>query len=304
MATVQPQIYISTTDLVSCQHFAKKIRLFAKTPAKSQMLGETKSRFRGRGMEFDEVRQYYYGDDIRNIDWRITAKTQKAHTRLNTEDRERPILLLIDQRNNMFFGSKQQFKSVVATKIACYIAWAGLRESDRISALILTNSGIVKCGGKRMRKSVLEIIHSLAKLNNNLPETDSNIKVTFNDLLQYSRKISKPGTAVYLISDFLDIDKYSKQNFTFLAKNSALYFIQILDPIEKQLAILNNQSLAIANENTIKKIDFNTKIISKYQAIMAATASLLKRYSYISKGKFIEIDTTQDCFKVLYKYFH
>ncbi|MBT5031007.1 MAG: DUF58 domain-containing protein, partial [Proteobacteria bacterium] len=125
-------IYVDLGLLLSSRGWARDLKLFARQAARAMLLGETRSKFRGRGMEFEEVRQYQPGDDIRNIDWRVSARTGGTYTKLFCEERERPVHIVVDQRNSMFFGSAQRFKSVLAAEVASALAWAALAGSDRI----------------------------------------------------------------------------------------------------------------------------------------------------------------------------
>ena len=296
-------LYVDAEQLIKCRHYAKRLKLFASAPAKSQMLGETRSRFRGRGLEFEEVRAYHAGDDIRSIDWRITAKTLKAHTRLNTEDRERPILLVIDQRNTMFFASQKQLKSVLAAKIASYIAWAGLSDSDRITAVILGDNAVIKVGGKRMRKSVLQMIQQLCSFNTQLPHTTNN-SLAFIDALKLVQKVTRPGTSIYLISDFYDIDQNCNKLLSHFARNNELYFIQTLDPIEQKLDIIGSKQLSISDGLQSRSLYFHQKLLQDYRTWREQLDQNLTHYARRSMGKNLIVSTGDDPWQFLYQHFH
>ena len=119
-------IYADLAELVRMQYKARGYSFLPRQPVHSVLAGRHASRLRGRGLNFEEIRRYLPGDDIRNMDWRVTARTRKPHVRVYTEERDHPILLLIDQRQNMFFGSRRAMKSVVAASrwnsfLKCYI---------------------------------------------------------------------------------------------------------------------------------------------------------------------------------------
>ncbi|MFT5361599.1 MAG: hypothetical protein ACI9IN_001348, partial [Porticoccaceae bacterium] len=118
------------TDMLRLRYGARELTGFPKIQARQMLAGGHKSRFRGRGMDFDQVRLYQPGDDVRTIDWRVTARTQTPHTKIFSEERERPILVITDLRGPMFFGS-QQLKSIIACEISAALAWAGLSANDR-----------------------------------------------------------------------------------------------------------------------------------------------------------------------------
>ena len=118
-ATALPQgAYCQLENLLGSRFIAGDLKLGKLRPARSLLAGSERTRYRGRGMDFEEVRLYQPGDDIRSIDWRVTARTQVPHTKLYREERERPIFVLVDQRSPMFFGSKRCFKSVLAAYLA------------------------------------------------------------------------------------------------------------------------------------------------------------------------------------------
>ena len=121
---------------------AQLLELAPKVRIKNTLAGQYLAPHKGRGMEFAEVRHYQHGDDIRSIDWRVTARTGETHTKLFQEDREQPIVLLVDLRSPMWFGSKNCFKSVLASHIASVLAWAGLDAGERVGGIAMTNSGL------------------------------------------------------------------------------------------------------------------------------------------------------------------
>lgn len=113
-------------------------------------------------MEFDEVRVYHPGDDVRTIDWRVTARTGRPHTKLFQEERERPVLVLVDVRAGMRFGTRDCFKSVLAAKAAAVLAWIGIGGGDRVGGLVLAPSGIIALRAERTRRRILAFVRSIA----------------------------------------------------------------------------------------------------------------------------------------------
>ena len=133
-------------------------------PAKSlwsQVLGQHQSKQLGRGMDFAEVRQYQAGDDVRSIDWRVTARTGKPHTKLFTEEREKPIILYIDLSASMRFGSKLMFKSVLAAHMASLIAWLFVAQKDRVGAIIDTGNQLTELKPSSRNQGPLAMIQNL-----------------------------------------------------------------------------------------------------------------------------------------------
>ncbi|KAB0545510.1 DUF58 domain-containing protein, partial [Pseudomonas palleroniana] len=121
-----PGIRVSLSELIEMRHRVREVQLFSTPGQRSPLIGLHHSKLRGRGVDFDQVRVYQAGDDVRTIDWRVTARTQEPHTKLFHEERERPIFIMIEQSHRLFFGSGLMFKSVLAAQAASLIGWAAL----------------------------------------------------------------------------------------------------------------------------------------------------------------------------------
>ena len=156
--------YISLEQLIAARFNAKDLNLKQRRRALSLLAGASKTNFRGRGLDFSEVRAYQAGDDIRSIDWRVTARSGKPYTKLFQEERERPILVMVDQRQPMFFGSQHCFKSVMASYLAALLAWSGLQQGDRVGGLVFGNEQQQEIRPRRSRQSVLALMQLLQHL--------------------------------------------------------------------------------------------------------------------------------------------
>jgi uncharacterized protein (DUF58 family) len=235
LAQLNPKgAYVNLSSLLRVRFAAQDLRLFVKRAVKSQLNGAVRTRFRGRGMDFEEVRLYQAGDDVRSIDWRVTARTQVPHTKLYCEERERPVFVLVDQRSSMFFGSQRCFKSVLAAHIAANLAWAALNNSDRIGGLIFGDTAQRDIRPRRSKHAVLELLHQLQEFNQQLqsPIAAQNSK-SLHSLLNDARRIAKPGCALFIVSDFHDYDQSCEQQLFELARHVTL--IHVFDPLEKHL---------------------------------------------------------------------
>lgn len=237
LAQLNPKgAYVDLSSLLRVRFAAQDLRLFVKRAVKSQLNGAERTRFRGRGMDFEEVRLYQAGDDVRSIDWRVTARTQVPHTKLYREERERPVFVLVDQRAPMFFGSQRCLKSVLAAHIAANLAWAALNNSDRIGGLVFGDSGQRDIRPRRSKHAVLEFLHQLQEFNQQLrtpiaPPESKSLSALLND----ARRIAKPGCALFMISDFHDYDQSCEQQLFELARHTDVTLIHVFDPLEKQL---------------------------------------------------------------------
>src|SRR5262245_56703423 len=204
-APIQSQsgVYASLDELVRLQHRSKGFSLLPRQPIHSLLAGRHASRLRGRGLNFEEIRRYQMGDDIRQIDWKATMRTRKTQSRVYTEERERTVLLLVDQRITMFFGSVQKMKSVTAAEAAGLAAWRVLAQKDRVGALVFHDSDVVEIRPQRSRGTVMRILHAVIEQNHSLGH-DKAIHSNpgmFNDVLRRCERLAKHDCLVCVISD-------------------------------------------------------------------------------------------------------
>ncbi len=148
----EARVHVTLDELLRLRHRAKGFSFLPKQPVHSLLAGRHASRLRGRGLEFEELRHYYEGDDVRAIDWPATARLGSPHVRVFTEERDRPVLLLVDQRLGMFFGSRRAMKSVVAAEAAALAAWRVTSLGDRVGAIVFSEDGIDEIRPRRAQR--------------------------------------------------------------------------------------------------------------------------------------------------------
>ena len=231
--------YIDLNDLIGARFSAKDLKLQQRRKALSLLAGPNKTNFRGRGIDFEEVRAYQPGDDIRTIDWRVTARSGKAYTKLFQEERERPTLVAIDQRQSMFFGSQTCFKSVMACYLGALIAWSGLQNGDRVGGLVFGNNRHQEVRPRRSRQSTLALIHLMLEFNQ-LLNRDSGLELSPAQGLEESlielRRVARPGSALYIISDFSGYDKGDVlKHLHQLSRHCEITAIFVYAPLEQHL---------------------------------------------------------------------
>lgn len=260
--------YTELASLLRCRFSAQDLKLFAHRPARSLLSGGERTRFRGRGMDFEEVRLYQPGDDIRSIDWRVTARTQVAHTKIFREERERPVFMVVDQRSPLFFGSTRCFKSVLAAHIAALLGWAALANGDRLGALVFGDYDQRDVRPRRSKHAVLELLHQLQDYNHRLsspitpapaalPSGQLPVANSFSEILADARRIAKPGCALFIISDFHDMDESAEQQLFELARHTDITLIHIYDQLEREL--ISNTALTISNGRERMQLAANEK---------------------------------------------
>ncbi|MBF0370736.1 MAG: DUF58 domain-containing protein [Magnetococcales bacterium] len=200
----------------------------------SALIGGFASPFRGRGMEFEEVRAYQPGDDIRNMDWRVTARTGKPHTKLFRQERERPVYFLVDLNPSMAFGTRVAFKSVVAARIAALLAWSVARKGDRVGGLIFTDQGHWESRPASGKRGVLPL---LGKICQHLPKPGAFLDTPLSLVQPLARlqRVTRPGSLIFIISDFLALDTEALHRMSDLARHNDVVAIQLHDPLEAEL---------------------------------------------------------------------
>ena len=202
-----PGVYADLDELVRLQFKAQGFSFLPKQPIHSLLAGRHASRLRGRGLNFEEIRRYLPGDDIRNMDWKVTARTRKAHTRVYTEERDRPVLLVVDQRLSMFFGTKLNMKSVTAAESAALAAWRVLAAGDRVGALVFNDEKIAEIKPHRSKKNVMYILGEIVAQNHALDINSDIYSATdmLDKTLEKAVHLAKHDFLVCIISDFSGI---------------------------------------------------------------------------------------------------
>ncbi|MDX1695353.1 MAG: DUF58 domain-containing protein [Ketobacteraceae bacterium] len=230
-------VYVSMEELVAIQSRHCTLDLRGRRKALTAIAGSHHSSFRGRGIDFDEVRIYEPGDDVRNIDWRVTARTGKPHTKLFREERERPIYIVVDQGQSMFFGSQEAFKSVVAAKAAGYLAWGSREHGDRVGGFIFNDNEVQEIRPKEGKKGIQQYLRLLIQFNQKLTAEGiaSGKRSAFINALEGVKRVIRPGSLAFVISDFKHFDDITLQHFSLVARHSDIVCIQVYDPLEQQL---------------------------------------------------------------------
>ncbi len=232
-----PGVYADLDELIRLQFKVHGFSFLPKQPVQSLLAGRRASRLRGRGLDFEEIRRYIPGDDIRAIDWRVTARTQKPHTRVYTEERDRPVLLVVDQRLSMFFGSQVAMKSVTAAEVAAMGAWRTFSVGDRVGALVFNDREVREVPPHRSRQRVMQILETVWEMNHAL-RVNGDIQpdpAMLNRVLRKVLHLARHDYLVGIISDFSGADEETKGTVTLLATHNDVIALFIYDPLEARL---------------------------------------------------------------------
>lgn len=204
----------------------------------SLQAGAYVSHFKGRGMEFDESRPYQPGDDPRNIDWRVTARSSQAYTKLFREERERPVLIMVDLRSNMHFATRGCFKSVNASRAAALIAWAAHHRGDRLGGIVFGDTTHRELRPRLGRQSALHYLHELVSH----PDWEHTVQATggypqepLQQAMAALRRVTRPGSLVVVISDFLGFGKMPQSHLAGIARHNEVLAVFVSDRLEREL---------------------------------------------------------------------
>lgn len=223
---------IDSANLVRLRNLAPLLPLAKQKKVLNELGGNHSSFLRGRGMDYSEVRQYQAGDDIRSMDWRVTARMDKAHVKVFHEEKERPVLLLCDQRAGMRFGSQRALKSVLAADITALFAWATFSAGDRVGALLFSDEKELNLRPKPGRKAVLNLVRELSLLNSSHAGDEH---ARLQQVFRHLRRVARPGSRIYIISDWAGFDDECQQHLYHVSRHSDVVAIHLSDPLEQQL---------------------------------------------------------------------
>ncbi len=248
----QAGVYADLDELIRLQYKARGFSFLPRQPVHSILAGRHASRLRGRGLNFEELRSYLPGDDIRNIDWKVTARTQEPHVRVYTEEKDRPALLLVDQRMSMFFGSQRVMKSVLAAETAALSAWRILDSGDRVGAMVFNDEKIVEVRPHRSEATVMQVLRATTDLNQQLGVRGAGSKDfrapanpdKLNEVIRSALRVAKHDFLVVLISDCYGADDVTARLITNLCQHNDVIIAFIYDPLEAEIPDVGNITLS------------------------------------------------------------
>jgi uncharacterized protein (DUF58 family) len=299
MQTAHVDVTVNLQQLLDLRYAAQRVALTNNRLMRTTRAGTYLSHIRGRGMDFDETRNYQAGDDIRFMDWRVMARTGKAHTKLFREERERPVFIVVDQSASMHFGTRVTFKSVIAAQTAAILAWAAVNHGDRIGGVVFNDNDFHAIKPRSRKHGILHFLNQLVALNQQPPATAN--PAQFEQVLAQLRRVCHPGGLVFLISDFTQVVPQTVEyHLRALAQHNEIIACQVYDTLERQapppaLYQLSNGQERIWLDTRISAI--REKYMVQYQQQQSAFTQMLKRQGI----PLLEIATHDDVAQVLYR---
>ena len=287
-------VSVSLKTLIDLAKLASSLNLH-HTQLRSRQSGGYMSRFKGRGMEFDEARLYQPGDDIRSIDWRVTARTGKTHTKVFREERERPVFISVDNRLTMHFATRGVFKSVLAAKLAGLLAWTAEYHGDRIGGQLFSEHECRELKPQNGRHAVLRFLNALVK-----PQEPLSKAFTLDQVLARLNQHARPGSLVYIISDFRGINDQAETHIAKLSQHCEVVLIFVYDPLESSLPTKGRYRFTDDERDVVIDASDQQRLLSYQQRF----DQRLQRLELLAKKRglaFIQCSTVEDPIQCLRK---
>lgn len=288
-------VYVSLAQLMALEFKARDLSFLARQPQGSILAGNHASRLRGRGLNFDELRRYQPGDDLRHLDWRASLRTGKPVVRTFTEERDRPALIVVDQRMSMFFGSQRSFKSAVAAELAALAAWMVFHAGDRVGGLVFNDQRIDSIAPLRSRKRVEALLSRVVQQNRalNAGNPDAEDEDQLDKALQRCLGVAGHDHLICIVSDFAGAGERTLQLMRQLSAHNDVIALQVYDPLALKLP--NNGRLLVTQgelqvELAIEKRNVHQPLGDFLSGRLKDVATLLRR----SRVPLMMISTAED----------
>lgn len=297
---INEAVQVSVPALVKLSQHAPYLSLSSEKILARQS-GDYRSPFKGRGMEFDESRLYQPGDDIRNIDWRVTARTGKPHTKLFREERERQVFVWVDLRPGMFFATRGAYKSVIAARLASLLAWSAIHHGDRVGGVLFSDDIHHELKPQRGKTGALRLIRQLVEhpawsRENTTPRDPSAL---YRSLVRL-RRVAHPGSLVFMLGDYRGLDEKEESQIILLGRHTEIVMVFIYDPIEQRLPAAGLYRVSDGEQEMVLDT-YDRRRSETYQARFTAHREKLQRIANTGGIHLIDCATSQDPLSVLQK---
>jgi len=275
-------VFTSLESLLRMERLSQNFSLKANRQKVSSVLGgKHASKLRGRGLDFEEVRLYAKGDDIRTIDWKVTARTNQTHTRVFSEEKEKPALIVVDQSRSMFFGSKETTKATRAAELAATLSFRVLKEGDRVGGVVFADQGTNIIAPKRDRRNILRFFERIVQRNHELAhQSEIDFALAFKEVTAKIKNIVTHDFLIVVISDFYRYSPDTIKYLTIMSQHNDVVAVKIYDPMERSLPEKNFVAGDDAKQMIIKgqSKEIRNQIASGFDSEYAEFKSKLKKH--------------------------
>ncbi len=284
----QKGLCVSLSELIAQRKNVAKIFYSQKNKSTTLQSGNVKSAFKGRGLEFEEIRQYNVGDDVRDIDWRVTARKQAPYSKIYNEEKDRKVFALLDLSASMRFGSKKELKSVTAAKVCATFGWMALEKKDKFGMMIFDGKNHWFYKPQNHKQSFMAMLKKVADVSCNVLNEENYINKTFlNECIKKLEKHIKSKAIVFVISDFYNIQDEKFDELKALALKSNLTLVNVFDVLEE---VAPQQGEYMVQNNGISATFSATEEFGDlYKDIFANKRAKLKEFCIKHNCNYIEI---------------
>lgn len=289
------------SELIALQQHARAVRY--RPEQRAARAGNHLSKRRGRGMDFAEVRHYQAGDEVRHMEWRITARLGKPHIKLYQEERERPVVLLTDFNSSMYFGSRAAFKSVVAARLAAMLAWTVVKQGDWVGGLFFSQTQHHEYPPRAREEGVLTLLKALSDYSKVLPEQHKQTESrSLFHALQRLTRVARPGSILVLITDFYQLDVACEKLLARLCDHNDVLAYHVCDPLE--LAPPKPQRYAVTNGREEMLLDTtNRHITQAYQQYCETRLATIQQQLKRLRIQYVQVMPGDDIPRLVYDTF-
>ncbi|MCC6814900.1 MAG: DUF58 domain-containing protein [Saprospiraceae bacterium] len=274
----------------------RKIEIKTKGLSRHLFSGAYRSVFKGLGMSFSEVREYTYGDDVRHIDWNVTARTDQAYIKIYEEERELSLMLVIDISNSTFFGSDEQSKSERIAELASVLAFSASQNHDKVGLLLFSHKVHLYIPPKKGRQHILRIIREILVERQDLRGTN------LQTALEFLRGTLKKRSICFLLSDFHC--ELPEDQLKYIAKKHDLISMQILDPLEESIPSIGLLPVKDSESGSFALLDTtDVKVIHQLKNDMKQFIQNTRTVMLRSRADHIQLDIRSSYIKILLNFF-
>ena len=231
---------VTLSQLVRLKASTRAVKRPSGGRVQANLSGGNASRALGRGLDFSEVREYQAGDDVRSIDWKVTARSGKPHTKVYQEEQERPFLIAVDLRASMRFGTRVAYKSVIAARLAAMLAWVASSQRDRVGGLVFSDAGIREVKPAAGSRGVTRLLNQIVttqdmSFDHSAPGAPAQPAWPFDDIYKHLRRSAHTGSSIVLLTDFANRSVSDDKAASQMVLHNHVVACRIYDVLEKQL---------------------------------------------------------------------
>ncbi len=281
----------SVSELAKLQRIAMAVKSRARKRVATRTPGGHAARVLGRGLDFAEVREYRPGDDVRMIDWNVTARTGSAHTKLFVEERERPFIISIDYRAGMRFGTRGMYKSVLAARLGAILGWCAVANNDRVGGLVNTGERMHVAKPQSGRRGLFELFRGLDLAQRAVPGAST--PEAMRQHLMRLKKLASSGSSICILSDFASVDASVESLYNVILAECDVTAIMVSDPVEEQLPPPGRYVLSNGGKRlSITTNDARTRAF--YETRYEQRKTMLQDFFTRRGGRFMSVSTQDD----------